>query len=392
MAQNVLLCNKETTIEELTAFLYRSILCEYNSCFIIGGVELLEFDKKSKLVELLNKLYVEDYKKMESCLIILYTDRTSDIFKSLELVKYKKILNITNKDEINNLKIEESNVEIISSDQSGVGKSTQIKLKIERMNKKYIYFPLGGVFNREDIIERLKKLKINKNSVIHLDLYDTDETDLMMEFLFSILITKLYGQNEDIFYLPKEVEIKIEIPNGFINFIEKFPILTLFPIKKLYLNNLAPLIVPNDITSNVQVVANYIKALKEDIVDTKDLYFDIISDESIRDYDTTEKAKILSQQECQTLIFEEIEKTIKQPNYYQISSFIDILGVQFKKFSRNFYFRVRILNENANMVGRNIRSFILKSFIQITRSFLEYLLLLPPLHFLLLYLYLYHFL
>ena len=371
MAQNVLLCNKETTIEELTAFLYRSILCEYNSCFIIGGVELLEFDKKSKLVELLNKLYVEDYKKMESCLIILYTDRTSDIFKSLELVKYKKILNITNKDEINNLKIEESNVEIISSDQSGVGKSTQIKLKIERMNKKYIYFPLGGVFNREDIIERLKKLKINKNSVIHLDLYDTDETDLMMEFLFSILITKLYGQNEDIFYLPKEVEIKIEIPNGFINFIEKFPILTLFPIKKLYLNNLAPLIVPNDITSNVQVVANYIKALKEDIVDTKDLYFDIISDESIRDYDTTEKAKILSQQECQTLIFEEIEKTIKQPNYYQISSFIDILGVQFKKFSRNFYFRVRILNENANMVGRNIRSFILKSFIQITKHFTE---------------------
>ena len=29
IAKNLLLCNKETTIEELTAFLYRSILCEY---------------------------------------------------------------------------------------------------------------------------------------------------------------------------------------------------------------------------------------------------------------------------------------------------------------------------------------------------------------------------
>ena len=38
----------------------------------------------------------------------------------------------------------------------------------------------------------------------------------MTEFLFSMLITKLYGKNEDIFYLPKDIEIKIEIPNGFV--------------------------------------------------------------------------------------------------------------------------------------------------------------------------------
>ena len=32
--------------------------------------------------------------------------------------------------------------------------------------------------------------------------------------LYSFLITKLYGQNEALFYLSKKVEIKIEIPNG----------------------------------------------------------------------------------------------------------------------------------------------------------------------------------
>ena len=41
IAQNVLLCNKITIKEQITSFLYRAILCEYNSCFIVGGIELL---------------------------------------------------------------------------------------------------------------------------------------------------------------------------------------------------------------------------------------------------------------------------------------------------------------------------------------------------------------
>ena len=150
-AQSVLLCNKETTSEELIAFLYRSILCESNSCFILGGVELLEFDKKTILLELLNDLFVENHEQMKSFLIILYTNNNSDIYKSLFLLKYKQILENLPKD-IEKLKLEDSNVEIISSDRTGVGKSTQIKLDIEKRNKKYIYFPIGGSFSRRDII------------------------------------------------------------------------------------------------------------------------------------------------------------------------------------------------------------------------------------------------
>ena len=370
-AQNILLCNRKTTLEELTAFLFRAILCEFNSCFIIGGVELLKAKKKSALIELLNKLYVKNYEKMKSCLIILYIDKTNDIFKSLELLKHKKILDLKNiKDEIKTLKIDkESKVEIYTSDQSGVGKSTQIKIRSE--NKDYIYFPLGGVFNREDIIQRLKNLTITKNSVIHLDLYDTDETDLMMEFLFSILITKLYGQNEHIFYFPKEVEIKIEIPNGFIDFMGKFPILTLLPINKLYIKKLPPLIVPNDITSNVQVVANYFKAKNERILENFDLYFDKVSDTHFEKLKTTYKAQILKQEECQQLIFSNIE--ISEPNYYQISSFIDILGLLFKNFTRNFYLSRETLSDSRNNGNnlKNIRTFTIESFIKITKHFTE---------------------
>ena len=365
VAQTVLLCNKETTNEELTCFLYRAILCEYNSCFIIGGIELLEFDKKIKLLELLNRLYTDYYENITSCLIILYTTRTSEIYKSLDSLKYRNILDIK-KEDFENLKID-SNVEIITSDFSGVGKSTVIKCSVEEEKKKYIYFPLGGVFKREDIVTRLKNLKISKDSVLHLDLYDTDQTDLMMEFLFSILITKIYGQNEDIFYLLSEIDIKIEIPNGFIDFLQKFPILTLFKVTKLSINNLAPLIIENDVNSNVQIVANYLKALKNNIINEKDLYFDKISPDNFVKYKTKQDAVTLSQQECQELIFDEIKNTIKAPNYYQIKSFIDILAEQFSKFGRNFYLEA----DSLILVKSKIREFAIKSFIKITKHFTE---------------------
>ena len=134
IAQTVLFCNQETTNEELVAFLYRAILCEFNSCFIIRGIELLELDKKSKLVEILNQLLSKDQIKMKSCLIVLCTSKNTDIYKSLDLLKYRKILNLPKK--IENLKINDDKTEIISSDESGVGKSTQIRIQIKNYNNK----------------------------------------------------------------------------------------------------------------------------------------------------------------------------------------------------------------------------------------------------------------
>ena len=58
MAQNVLFCNKITSNEEITSFLYRAILCEFNSCFILAGLESLETEKKTVILDLLNNLFL----------------------------------------------------------------------------------------------------------------------------------------------------------------------------------------------------------------------------------------------------------------------------------------------------------------------------------------------
>ena len=381
IAQNILLCNKETINEQITSFLYRAIKCKYNSCFIIGGIELLEFEQKFCLIDLLNYFFPKEDEKINSCLIFLFTNKSSDIYKNLEMKKYKSVLDI-NKKEFNNLNYELNDIEIIKSDKSGVGKTTQIKEEINKLGKKWIYFPFGGVIEREEIIERLKGLEIDNNCVLHLDLNNTDQITLMMEFLFSILITRFFGQNEDIFFSSKNIQIKVEIPNDFIDFFEKFPILTLFKIKEMKISHLSPLIVPKKLDSNIQVIANYIKAAKENKINQYDLYFPNITPEEFKENYiiwknakkktfTTIKPILMPDEDCQNLIFDTIKEQIPEPTYYQIVSFINVLAIQLKKFNQSYFLSAYQLLSAKGMNGCLIRTFIVESFIKLTKHFTE---------------------
>ena len=113
----------------------------------------------------------------------------------------------------------------------------------------------------EDIIKNIKRifLKENKAKSLHK----------------KKLKAKLYGQNE-IFNLSKEIGIKVEFPNGFIDFINKFPLLKLFHYKTLLLK-FTRLIVPKDfLSNNVQIFSNFLKDFNEDKINKIDLYFEKI--------------------------------------------------------------------------------------------------------------------
>ena len=386
MAQTVLLCNEETTCEEIISFMHRAFLCEYNAVFMVGKLNLLTPKQRQILTGLINLLYIGHEKEMKSCLVFVYSDKNLTIVQYLDRINERKKLQHKDKKKDEQHLFNEK-VQIVYSDKSGVGKSTHIKQEVERNKKKYIYFPFGGEFSRKDVIARLKNLKImNKKAsetVIHLDLCDTKETDLMKNFLFSFLVTKLYGQNENIFYLSKNVEIKIEIPNGFTNFFYKFPILDMFENKyEIRIDKLEELIVDPQINSNIQIVCNYLKVFDEGQISEADLYIKNISikKEEQEDYDITVKeieAQSLSSKECDKLIHKYIG--IENPTYYQINSFINVLSGQLKKFSMNYSLTLRYLAEieegakNLNQTNlaniRSIRPLLIEGFIKNTQHF-----------------------
>ena len=385
LAQNILLCNKYTSNEEIISFLYRAILCEFNACFMVGGLELLNSDQKSTMLEILNGLFLDHHENMNSCLIFLYTNKSSDLYQSLDSLKYRKILRIDNTKELDEEKYEGEDIEIIYSDKPGVGKSNKIEASVLPNN--YKYFPFGGVISKEETFERLKLLNYDNNTVIHLDLFDTEQIELMLEFLFSILITKIYKYKENIFYISKIAEIKIEIPNNFIDFFAKFPILTLFKKTELTINNLAPLIVSKDLISNEQLVSNYLREYRDDKLFKEDLIFkDLEGNVLEKIYPIKRKnskksqnfkfddAKLIPPEKCQELIFEKIKSVnqIKNPSYFQIKTFIDVLGIIFNDLSRNYFLSSSNLIYLSNIEEAiNFRRIILEICINITKYFTQ---------------------
>ena len=83
-----------------------------------------------------------------------------------------------------------------------------------------------------------------------MDLFDSKENivSILNEFLFSFLITKFYSSNENVIFIPTNIEIYIEIPNSFKDFISHYGILKFFKRDDdmITIDNLPELDLPED--------------------------------------------------------------------------------------------------------------------------------------------------
>ena len=113
----------------------------------------------------------------------------------------------------------------------------------------------------------------------------------MQEILFKILILKKLDINEKIFYFGDELKIKIELPNGFYNYLDKFPILKLFK-SRIYLKELLPMNIPKQIKAikydDIQIVCNTLLMYKKGKIGEHNLNFD--------------SAKLLNDKKCENII------------------------------------------------------------------------------------------
>ena len=305
MAQTLLYCSNETSEEEIMSFIYRSILCEKNVLFILIKPEALGIEKKNLLIQLLKELYLENnnYIHMKSCLLFIYTkeNKTKDIIIEIEkLQNHHKYYNST---DTNRHKYEKfPDIEIYSSEFSGLGKSTLIENQFEISDKNYDYeyFPIGDKFNKEDIIQRLLSLS-DRKVALHLDLSDSDDIELIREFMFRFLILKYYSVKENIFFYGKEMKIKIELPNSFINYLNIFPFLNFFKLNYLTHQKMPKLLFTKENEINIQIICNYLKYI--DYINENDIIFEGLSQNKSPN---SIKAKLLARGECEKLILENL--------------------------------------------------------------------------------------
>jgi hypothetical protein len=183
IAQNILICSIETPIEELQSFLYRAILCESNTLFVLAILQSFSNFQHNKMYSYIDKLLsikLEKYKKqneekkskdidksksgdyMDSYIEIIYNKLDNENAFKNEIEKYTrknqkgeeedkkrdmdkekvKNLNISNISSISIIQDDDSvpkNIIVISSDM----KSFKIIKMIKEEGKEYYYFPLG---------------------------------------------------------------------------------------------------------------------------------------------------------------------------------------------------------------------------------------------------------
>ena len=78
-AKTLLLCNEETSEEEIISFLYRALLCKSKALFCIGRTECLSKEKKNIIMDTIIEIFKDkepnyDDKKMKCCLLIVNID------------------------------------------------------------------------------------------------------------------------------------------------------------------------------------------------------------------------------------------------------------------------------------------------------------------------------
>ena len=210
----------------------------------------------------------------------------------------------------------------------------------------------------EKVIQRLIDFNLQQNNInnyaIHFDLSETNLTELMQEILFKILILKKLDINEKIFYFGDELKIKIELPNGFYNYLDKFPILKLFKYK-IEIKKLLPMKIPHNIKtikeSDIQIVSKTLYMYKKEKIGAHNIDFD--------------SSKLLDDTQCQNIIDEYLQNDKNDYNYYQKMNFIKLLAKQFTMF-KEYY----VLNPDK-FVNLGQKNAIIKSRKEIIKCILD---------------------
>ena len=352
---NLLYCNKETSIEEINIFFIKAIYCNINSLFIIIIPDYLSSNQKTHLIKSLKKKAKQNCEMMKSCLIILFNLKDTEFHHSI--LKIKNIKLAENLSSFMKANLEDINVELISSKICGLGKSTIISKKAEK-NRKIIYLHIGGEMSKNELIQMVRKAFQDKvysksiNYILHINLKQSNNTNLIKDFLFNLLILKKCEINENRIYIGSNINIYIELENNYYSYLNTYKILSIFSEKSI-----------NKI-SNIELNE------KTKLVSTILSLFD---SNEIKDRNIILEKDFKYKNQYEKIILKHLG--IKNPNFYQINTFINILACEFEKFNSNLGFSPDYFKENHNAMGMSIeealklRSLIIGSLIKVTKYF-----------------------
>lgn len=323
-AHNILLCNRNTSHDEITLLLNRCLGCDNAQLFSIANIEMLAHDTQDFLVESLKNFQSNQFFH----LALLFRGDSHHFFleKFADLLMRPKPITENEMQEFLNKKY--PNVLTVTSEVPGLGKSEEIQRLALKKDKGKVTLHISGIFNRENIIEELTNLKIKSYHVLHIDIGPVDEPFELDAFLFELIVLKHVSARKFAFHLQTDY-ICVEIANSVNQELSNsLPTVTCFRRKHLVWNNYNDMYISQEINSSVQVVCHYLKLQDSGMLDQTDIYF-------------TGEAKVgpLSPSVCRNLLQKHFS-TSSDMSFSIVHIFLGVLADQLKKLSSSVFFRM----------------------------------------------------
>lgn len=321
-AHNILLCNKNTSQDEITLLLNRCLGSKDKQLFTIANIEMLAFETQTYLMDSLKRV------QNNQCfrLALLFRGNKNHFYEKYAdlLMKPKPIT----ENELQELFASRyPNVLTVTSAVPGLGKSEEIQRVALHNDKGKLTLHISGIFDRENIVEELIKLKTKPYNILHIDVGSVDEPSELDFFLFELIILKHVYARKFVYHLQTDC-ICIEIANSVNQVLSNsLPTVTCFKRKNLIWNNYNDMLVSQEVNSPVQVVCHYLKLRDEGLLDQRDIYL-------------TGKDKVspLSENVCKDLLLKHFS-TSGDMSFAIVNIFLGVLADQLKRLSSSVFFR-----------------------------------------------------
>ncbi|CAG8523764.1 13380_t:CDS:10, partial [Gigaspora rosea] len=359
----LLICKASTKAEELLIFTKRCFFAEKNGygdqLFCIANIENLDFELQYQLVMHIRSLSQQE-KQFNLALICC---RENGMYHHIleQFSEYVHITNGLNADSMRNIYKELCpNVFTISSDLSGQGKTEWIKECSYRyeLAPRSILISDGVTF--EKLVKQLSETKIKNFESLHFNIMLINHPYDVNIFLFELLTFRVVSNGNNIAFIPSKTLVFIEVASTMNQYLLNSLPITGYLINEHLTWNIKNLAISYNYDSPIQIVARYLEAYDQDLINQENIDFIIPEDGEIPQ---------ISQRRCQELFQRYFfEKHVQDVTSYRfLEVFINVLADQLVRLSSSKFFRVETLPEMIE--DRSVRKTLLETLLNVSIDF-----------------------
>ena len=363
----IVFCSPQTTWEELHLLLQRCFSNFENlyqeSLFCIANVELLANDLQFRLVNAIKEKQKSDQTsttiKRSGEYRLALICRGGDHHHIVEqFAQYSHhIAGMTDLAFKDLLTTAWPDVKMVTSVLPGLGKTEKIMHEAAEQNLSVATFSISGPFEPDKLVKRLQELKLKRYHCLHVDIGEVSDPLLLDTFLFQLIITGMVSAGNQFYHLPTK-HIYIEIANTLNDWVlEGLVVLNCFTRIHLKWCNYDDFIVSSKITSNIQVVCQYLDIFERGYMESKEVNFS-----------GPNKARPLPYQRCKELLAKYFSSGA-DTTFTTLQTFLDVLADQLLKFSKSSFFKIDNLQSMVGDEAQNIRSNLFKALLEVSKEF-----------------------